>query len=140
MKFTSNRKERATVGATFEVDRLGGDRSESSTLVIASIRDFKGAHLVCFEGVEGRDAAERLRGAVLYAESLEDPEAVFVHELIGAEVVDVAGTRRGIVTSVEANPASDLLVIDDRAYVPMRFVVSSTKGRVVVDVPEGIFE
>ncbi len=43
-------------------------------------------------------------------------------------------------TGVEANPASDLLVIDERTYVPMRFVVQTARGRVVVDVPEGVFE
>ena len=46
---------------------------------------------------------------------------------------------RGTVTAVEANPASDLLVVDGSHLVPVRFVVSHSPGRVVVDVPEGIF-
>jgi 16S rRNA processing protein RimM len=65
---------------------------------------------------------------------------LWVHELLGARVVEVDGTERGTVASVEANPASDLLVLDTGALVPLRFVVEHTKDRVVVDTPEGLFE
>jgi 16S rRNA processing protein RimM len=140
VKFTSNRPERTVVGATFEV--APGDQSAPipSSLQITSIREFNRAHLVRFSGVEGVEAAESLRGVVLTAEALEDPDVFFVHDLIGCEVFDVSGTRKGRVTGVEANPASDLLVIDERTYLPMRFVVEAATGRVVVDAPDGIFE
>jgi 16S rRNA processing protein RimM len=95
---------------------------------------------VRFEGVVDRAAAEQLRGAILLAEPLTDAGALFVHELIGAEVVDVDGVTRGRVTALEANPASDLLVVDGRHLVPVRFVVESSPGRIVVEVPAGIFE
>ena len=42
---------------------------------------------------------------------------------------------------VEANPASDLLVLDSGALVPLTFVTSVDPNvRVDVDVPEGLFE
>ncbi len=94
--------------------------------------------IVAFAGVGDRDAAEALRGAVLRAEPLHDPDALWVHELVGAEVVDVDGTRYGEVTAVEANPASDLLVLDGGQLVPLRFVVSHQPGRVVVEAPPGL--
>jgi len=94
--------------------------------------------IVAFAGVADHDDAEALRGAVLSAEPLDDPEALWVHELVGKEVVGLDGRRHGTVVSVEANPASDLLVLDDGALVPLRFVVASEPGRVVVDPPEGL--
>ena len=63
-----------------------------------------------------------------------------MHELVGAEVVDTAGVSRGTVVAVEANPASDLLVLEGGGLVPLRFVVSRRPGRVVVDVPAGLLD
>ena len=42
----------------------------------------------------------------MYAEPLDDPDALFVHELIGAEVVEATGKRRGRCVAVVANPAA----------------------------------
>lgn len=140
VKFTSNRPERASIGATFAVVFADGRESLFDSLEIASVREFNRVHLVRFAGIEELEDAEALRGAVLLAEALEDPDALFVHDLIGAEVFDPSGTKKGTVTGVEANPASDLLVVDERTYVPLRFVVETARGRVVVDAPEGIFE
>jgi len=109
-------------------------------LEVVAARPHGRTYLVRFAGVDDIDAAEALRAIVLFAEPIEDPSALFVHDLIGAEVLDAAGTSHGRVTGVEANPASDLLVVEGRWYVPLRFVVEHTAGRVVVEVPEGIFE
>jgi 16S rRNA processing protein RimM len=138
--FVSNRPERIAVGATFEIDPADRSGSPPAPLEIVAIRPFNRSHLVRFAGVEGREAAEALRGGVLTAEALEDPDALFVHDLIGSEVFDASGMSKGTVTAVEANPVSDLLVIDERVYLPMRFVLEATPGRVVVDAPDGIFE
>jgi 16S rRNA processing protein RimM len=98
--------------------------------------------LVCFEGIGTREAAEALAGATLRAEPLAEADAgsLWVHELIGAEVVGTAGESHGTVTAVEANPASDLLVLDSGALVPLRFVVSAEPGTLTVDVPDGLFD
>jgi 16S rRNA processing protein RimM len=96
--------------------------------------------IVAFEGVRSIAAAEALRGTVLYAPPMDDENALWVHELVGATVVTVDGTRRGVVDAVQANPASDLLVLDTGALVPLRFVVEHHAGEVVVDTPEGLFD
>ena len=72
-----------------------------------------------FAGIDSREAAEGLTGSVLRAEPASTAQgALFVHELIGAEVVERSGPSRGTVVAVEANPASDLLVLDSGALVP----------------------
>jgi 16S rRNA processing protein RimM len=101
-----------------------------------------GQWLVRFHGVGSREAAEALAGATLQAEPLAEAEAedLWVHDLIGAEVVGTGGESHGMVTAVEANPASDLLVLDSGALVPLRFVISAAAGKVTVDVPDGLFD
>ena len=64
-----------------------------------------------------------------------------MHRLIGSRVVEPDGTDRGVVESVQDNPASDLLVLDTGALVPLRFLVErDAQDRLVVDVPVGLFE
>lgn len=96
--------------------------------------------IVAFAGVGDYRSAEALRGTMLSADALEDPDELWVHELVGADVVDLAGAVLGTVVAVEANPASDLLVLDGGGLVPLRFVVSSGGGRVVVDPPAGLLD
>ena len=52
---------------------------------------------------------------------LEDPAALWVHDLVGSMVVERGGTERGSCVSVIANPASDLLELDSGARVPAVF-------------------
>jgi 16S rRNA processing protein RimM len=102
--------------------------------------DTSGFWLVSFAGVSTREEAEQLAGAELHAEAREQGGGLWVHELIGSEVWSISGQRHGRVTAVQANPASDLLVLEDGALVPLRFVVDAKAGRVMVDAPEGLFE
>lgn len=115
---------------------------ESSQPVPGPVGGPKGGRwLVRFAGVDSREAAEALTGSVLRAEPASTVQGeLFVHELIGAEVVERSGPSRGTVVAVEANPASDLLVLDSGALVPVRFVVASEPGRLTVEVPAGLFE
>jgi 16S rRNA processing protein RimM len=97
--------------------------------------------IVRFEGHADRDAAEGLRGVVLRAEPLDEPDELWAHELVGAEVVlQASGERVGTCTAVVANPAADLLELDGGALVPVVFVVGHTPGQVVIDPPEGLFD
>lgn len=129
----SDRLERVAPGAVLHTPR--GD------LVVRSSRPHQQRWLVTFDGIDGRDAAETWRGVVLSAEPLDDPEALFVHELIGCRVVDGDGRDRGRVVEVQANPASDLLVLEGGALVPLTFVVGGVEDGVVhVEVPPGLFE
>ena len=76
----------------------------------------------------------------LQAEPLEDSDELFVHQLVGCRVVDQDGVDRGTVTAVEANPASDLLVLTGGALVPLTFVASVDGAVISVDVPAGLFD
>jgi 16S rRNA processing protein RimM len=128
---TTNRDDRLAPGAVFDTD--------AGELEVVASRPHQHRYIVTFDRVD-RDRAESLRGVVLLAEAIEDPEALWIHDLIGAEVVDVDGVVRGTVESVEANPASDLLVLDSGALVPLRFVVERGERLLTIDPPAGLFE
>ena len=96
--------------------------------------------LVSFRGVDAREDAEALRGAVLTAAPLVDVDAWWVHDLIGAEVVDPRGASIGLVEAVEANPASDLLVLSGGRLIPLHFIVDRQPGRLTADLPPGLLE
>jgi 16S rRNA processing protein RimM len=116
-------------------------RAGAGALEVVAARPHQGRFIVSFAGVDDRERAEQLRGTVLLAEPIDDdPETWFVHELIGCQVDDTSGRRLGTVTAVEANPASDLLVLDGRHLVPLRFVVERSRGRLVAEVPAGLLE
>jgi 16S rRNA processing protein RimM len=114
------------------------------TLTVEASRPFgdRDRWIVQFEGILDRSEAERLRGLELEAEPVEVPGTLWVHELVGAIVRDVAGTELGTVDAVEANPASDLLVLDGGGLIPLRFVTEhdAAAGTLVVDIPEGLLD
>ncbi len=78
----------------------------------------------------------------LGAEAVEIPGKLWVHELVGALVFSTDGTPLGTVRAVEANPASDLLVLETGGLIPLRFVTESdaAAGTLVVDIPEGLLD
>ena len=129
----TDRLERVAPGAVL----LAGAR----TLTVEASRPHQKQFIVSFEGVLSREAAEALQGTVLSAEPLDDPDELWVHDLIGASVQTVDGAPAGVVAAVQANPASDLLVLDTGALVPVLFVVERRDdGTVVIDPPEGLLE
>lgn len=137
VSLVTNRTERLERGAELHAGE--------TILTVRRARPFGKRWVVAFEDCADRDAAEGLRSAVLRAEPLEDPTELWVHELIGADLVCTEGTERGKVVAVQANPASDLLVTDAGALVPLTFVVSTHAAgggpaRVVVDAPAGLFD
>jgi 16S rRNA processing protein RimM len=115
--------------------------TDRGPLSVEAARPHQDRYLVRFAGVEDRAGAEDLRGLVLRARPVHIEGAIWVHELVGAEVVAEDGRTLGRVVGVEANPASDLLVLDDGMLVPLRFVTALEPGRrATVDVPEGLGE
>jgi 16S rRNA processing protein RimM len=96
--------------------------------------------LVRFAGITDRTAAERFTNTRLYAEPIDDPDALWVHHLVGAEVVELDGTEHGRCAAVIDNPAADLLELESGALVPMSFVVAFDGGVVTIDPPEGLFD
>ncbi|MEA2685165.1 MAG: rRNA processing protein RimM [Actinomycetota bacterium] len=133
---TNRPEERVAPGFVFSSDR--GD------LTVRYATPHQGRWIVAFAGLVDRDGAEALRGTVLMAEPLaggDDDDTLWIHELIGAEVVGVDGRAYGTVEAVEANPASDLLVLPGGRLVPLVFVVSGpTAGRLVIDPPAGLLD
>jgi len=129
----TDRSERLDPGSVLQTDR--------GPLEVASSRRHGDRWLVRFRGHDDRNAADLLRGLVLRAEPLDDPDELWVHELVGCRVVSADGVDRGTVDSVQDNPAADLLVLDSGALVPVVFIVDGPADGVVhVDVPDGLFE
>ncbi len=129
----TDRTERVDPDAVLLVD--------DGTLTVVSSRPHQHRFIVRFAEIVGREAADLARGTTLFAEPLADPNVLWVHELVGAVVVDTHGVSLGTIDSIEQNPASDLIVLDDGGLVPLTFFVEqSDDGTVVVDPPEGLFD
>lgn len=133
----SNRPERVEVGA--RVRWSGGELAVEQASRVAPSGGTE-RWILGFRGVGDRDAAECLRDETLYAEPLDDPAAFWIHDLIGAEVVDGNGEPVGRVVAVEANPASDLLVLEDGRLIPLRFITAREGGRLTVEGPPGLLD
>jgi 16S rRNA processing protein RimM len=113
-------------------------RGQLLTVVDATRRSQR--WLVRFAGITDRAAAERFTNTRLYAEPIDDPEALWVHHLVGATVVELSGTERGRCVAVIDNPAADLLELESGALVPVAFVIGFEDGVVTIDPPEGLFD
>jgi 16S rRNA processing protein RimM len=132
---TSDLTTRLDPGSVLETDR-------GALTVVRSSRH-QDRWIVQFREITDRDQAEGWRGLLLRAEGTDaasDEGAFWVHELVGATVVLVDGTEVGTVAEVEANPASDLLVLDSGPLVPVVFVVDQAPGRLTIDPPEGLLD
>jgi 16S rRNA processing protein RimM len=128
----TNRPERLADGTVLS--------SDAGELEVLRSTPHQNRWIVAFAGVSDRNRAEELRGTVLRAEPIEgEDDTLWVHELVGALVYDVNGLLYGRVREVEANPASDLLVLP-QGLVPLTFVVAHEGNRVVIDPPEGLIE
>jgi 16S rRNA processing protein RimM len=134
VSLTTNRPERAAVGSRL-TDAAGRE------FVVDRSSPHQGRFIVTLEGINSIDEADALRDTILFAPPIDDPDALWIHDMVGAEVVDANGTELGTVEGVQANPASDLLVLAGGALIPLRFVVDLDPGvRVTVDVPDGLFD
>ncbi len=145
---------RGDVLITFTTDIVDVRARKGSELIVdgrvyrvSASRPHQKYQLVSFEGLTDRNQADLLRGKTVLAQPLADEalghiadEAVFVHEVIGARLVDQHGADQGTVVSVIDNPASDLMELDNGSLVPFNFIVEVVDGIVTVDVPAGLFE
>ena len=138
VELVTNRRERIEPGAAL-ADPTGRVFEVVGSFPTGTVGG-KPRWVVTFAGIDSREQAEALRGTELRADALEDPGGLWVPELLGATGVDRQGKHLGTVAAVEANPASDLLVLEGVGLVPLRFVVEHTPGRLVVEVPDGLFD
>lgn len=129
---TSDRPERTASGAVWHLD--GGP------VTVEAIRPHQQRWVTRLVGVTTREQAEALTGQLVRAEPIDDPDALWVHDLVGADVCTPDGRSWGTVVAVLANPADDLLELADGTLIPVGFVTdgSGLPERVVVDPPEGL--
>lgn len=109
-------------------------------LTVAAARPNQDRWLVTLDELDDRTAAQRYTNTTIYAEPLDDPDTLWVHELIGARVVGADGTDHGRCVSVVANPASDLIELDGGALVPVVFVTDHSGCVVTIDPPPGLLD
>ncbi len=132
LTLTTDRAERAAVGARLLIAGVWRTVEQS-----ARANERWRVHL---SGIDTREAAEALTGQSMLAEPIDDADALWIHQLVGARVVDADGTERGRCVAVVANPAADLLELESGALVPVTFVTELRDGVVTVDPPDGLFE
>jgi 16S rRNA processing protein RimM len=132
-------------------DRDG--RARAVTVRVARPHSDAGRLVVGLREVTDRTEAATLSGASLHAhvpaaDTAEEPDTYFDHQLVGLVVRDRQGTRLGEVVDVLHAPAQDLLVVERptggqvlvpfvHAIVP---VVDTVAGQLTVDPPGGLFE
>ena len=132
VSLTSDRVERVDPGSRLE--------AQGQWLTVHSSRPSGQRWIVKFAELTDRTTAEGLAGTVLRAEPVNDPDALWVHDLVGSDVVGVDGTHHGRCVAVIANPASDLLELESGALVPAVFVRSIIDSVITIEPPEGLFD
>ncbi|RKT85890.1 16S rRNA processing protein RimM [Saccharopolyspora antimicrobica] len=148
---TDSPELRFVPGSVLGTQRRGKDRGQN--LTVAAARPHAGRLLLRAEGVDGREAAEDLRGVLLTVttdvlEPTEDPDEFHDHQLVGLRAVEPSGAEIGEVREVIHTPAGELLALrtaDDREVL-VPFVVEIVPeidlaaGKLVVDPPEGLLD
>ena len=135
----------------FVGDASGNVKDRAKTLVVGSVRPFKGGLMIKFDTVADRNEAEILRGRYLLAPIEElDPLAedeVYLHDLIGMKVELTSGQSVGEVTAYYELPQGltlDVKTSKGSVLVPYRPEVierTDTEGRTVVVKSEvGMFD
>lgn len=132
VQLTSDRAERVAPGARWF--------SRGSWLTVEHADRHQDRWLVTFAEIDDRAVAQRYTNSPVYAEALEGDGQLWVHELVGREVVDTTGTSHGPCVAVIENPAADLLELESGALVPVVFVVEHDAARIVIDPPDGLFD
>jgi 16S rRNA processing protein RimM len=99
------------------IELVQGERRQHRRLLAS--RPFQEGSLVCFEGVETREAAAALTGCELHVPRAllppPEPGETYVEDLVGCAVVDQHGRARGVVQGAFWNGAQDVLTIADDA-------------------------
>lgn len=140
IKLSTDRSERVQVGAQLWAGEWFEVSARTSMVNTGADR-----WVVGLVGIDDRNDVERLVNKVVWAEPIDDPDAVWVHQVIGARVVGTDGIDRGTCIAVLKNPANDLLELESGALVPVIFVESvvpdDADGFVItIDPPDGLFE
>jgi 16S rRNA processing protein RimM len=151
---TDEPQDRYVVGSV-----LATDPSTAGPLTVEGLRLHTSSGtdrlLIAFEGVEDRDAAERLRGVKLLYDAddidpSDDPDEFHDFQLIGlaVRVGDPGGERVGEIVRIDHGPGADMLIVgrpDGRQTLvpfvaPIVPTVDLAAGHVVITPPDGLLE
>ncbi len=129
---STDRTERLDVGAVLQTDR--------GPLTVVAAQPHQHRWRVLFDGFHSREDADELHGLVLRAEAIEDDDAWFIHDMIGADVVLADGTVVGECVAVVENPAYDMVELGSGALVPLPFVTDVADGHITIEPPDGLLD
>jgi 16S rRNA processing protein RimM len=115
--------------------RIGEERGETPN----------GDLVIRIEGIDSREIAERLKGALLRARSADSPPLpegeYYEYQLLGLEVWTTDGRKLGQVDQVLRTGANDVFVVGEH-YIPaisqVVVAVDVAGGRIVVEPMEGM--
>ncbi len=103
--------ERFTVGNSF---RLNPPQGDLETVTVIGVKEKRGRPVLRFADLADRDAVADLSGVELLiedAEASKPPDAFWVHDIVGCEVVTNDGQRLGEVTAVERTGGNDVYIV-----------------------------
>ena len=138
---TDEPESRFAVGATLETDN-----NELTKLTVSSARVHNGILLLGFKGISDRNAIEKLRNSLLYAEvDINEPgldeDDYHVQQLLGLRAELEDGTEFGVITDVLNLPAQDCLSIKTKngevliPFVRQLVPIVDIAGKRVVVIP-----
>lgn len=134
-----------------ELDTLYFDENGRRPVRLLSVRPHKNVAVAALSGVNDRNAAERLRGKILYAkrEDIPLPEgSYFIADLIGLRVFDAdTGMSYGVLSEVLQPGGNDVYLIKDGEKERLVPVIAGVIGeidwaenRMEIRPPEGLFD
>lgn len=128
------------------------NETQPRELEIQGVRAHQGDYIITFLGIGDRNSAEALKGVQFTIDqadrrTLESGEW-WPEDLVGCAVVSIDGETIGVIGGVVTGAAQDRIVVEkpDGSKGEVPFVVALVpqvdiaNGRVVVDLPQGLFE
>ena len=136
---------------TFYVKRVGTGGGELTRVRVETVRRASGAPVVKFAGIETRETAVELKGAILYVDRSDLPptgeDEYYWFELIGLKVTDQRGAHLGRVKGLIDRTFQPVLVIEREGseyHVPFVDVfvkkVDIQGSRIVIEPVEGLID
>lgn len=127
------------------------DQNEVLELEVEKAKPHKDGLILKLKDLEDRTPAEALRGYGLEigTELLvsEEGEAIFLEEIMGFELYDVASGLRTVIKGVDSNSVQDLLLVDVEGQEfmvpfvkPLIVKIDFENRRVTMNLPEGLFD
>ena len=128
------------------------NNSSELSMQVEDVRWASKRMIIKFAHINNRDEAEKIRDSEVLVteeqlqENLDEDEYYF-YQIVGFQVVSVAGVSLGKIISVQESIAQDILVIDYKgrevlipAIKPFLIEIQLDTGIVIIDPIEGMFE